>query len=280
MTVSDLVAAAGEALAPLYSPEEIRSVALRLAEHFDGVSSAAFYACRDTVLPSSDRIEEALGQLAAGRPLQYVLGYAEFCGHRFKVREGCLIPRPETEELVAMIIDDYSGFRPDGGQFNVLDICTGSGCIAYSLASAFPDAMVYGCDLSDEALKIACRQRIKLPGARPVLFGADVKCPPPAGLPEFDVIVSNPPYVMERERASMRRNVLDYEPEMALFVPDGDPLVFYRAVRTWTAALLKKGGKVYLEVNEALADETAALFPGSEVKRDINSKPRFVIGRN
>ncbi len=280
MTVADLIAEAGNRLGSLYVPEEIRSIAFLLAEHFDGVSTATFYACRDTVLRSSDKIGEALSQLEQGRPLQYVLGYALFCGHRFRVREGCLIPRPETEELVTTIIDNFSGFVPRDGQFNILDMCTGSGCISYSLASAFPEAMVYGCDISEDALAIACRQRIKLQGAKPVFFQADITAAPPAGLPEFDLIVSNPPYIMEAEKFSMRANVLDYEPEMALFVPDDNPLVFYRGIKLWSDVLLKPGGSIYLEVNEKLADETSALFPGSIVGKDVNSRPRFVISRN
>ena len=280
MTVTDLISQAGESLSHLYSPREAKLLALRLAEHYEGMSPAVFYSCGETELHFADHITEALGQLSEGRPIQYVLGYAEFCGHRFKVREGCLIPRPETEELVGRIVSDYEGFVPGDGQFNILDMCTGSGCIAYSLAAALPQAMVYGCDISEDALSIACRQRIKLSGARPVLFRADVSCPPPAGLPEFDIIVSNPPYIKESQRAEMHRNVLGYEPSEALFVPDEDPLVFYRAVKSWTDLLLKRGGAVYLEVNESLADETAEIFPGSSVGKDFNSKPRFVISRS
>lgn len=280
MTVADLIAEAGKRLVSQYSPEEIRSISFLLAENFDGIGSAAFYACRDSVLQSAERIEDALSQLEAGRPLQYVLGYARFCGHRFRVREGCLIPRPETEELVTKIIEDFSCFVPKDGQFNILDMCTGSGCIAYSLASAFPEAMVYGCDISDDALAIAYGQRIRLQGAKPVFFNADITCPPPAGLPGFDLIVSNPPYIMKDEKSFMRKNVLDYEPEMALFVPQDNPLVFYSAIRLWADDLLKPDGAVYLEVNERLADKTSALFPGSRVGKDFNSKPRFVISRN
>ena len=280
MTVTDLISQAGERLSSIYSPREAKLLALRLAEHYENMSPGVFYSCGETELRSPDHIVEAIRQLSEGRPIQYVLGFAEFCGHRFKVREGCLIPRPETEELVGRIISDYEGFVPGDGQFNILDMCTGSGCIAYSLAAAFPEAMVYGCDISEEALSIACCQRIKLSGARPVLFRADVNCPPPAGLPGFDVIVSNPPYIKESQRAEMHRNVLGYEPSEALFVPDEDPLVFYRAVKSWADLLLKRGGAVYLEVNESLADETSEIFPGSGVVRDFNSKPRFVISRS
>ncbi len=160
---------------------------------------------------------------------------------------------------------------------NILDLCTGSGCIAYALADAFPDAQVFACDLSEAALTIACKQRVKLPGARPVFFQADVLGIPPAGLPKFDLIVSNPPYVRESERAAMRRNVLDYEPADALFVPDEDPLRFYAAIRRWADALLAPGGELWLEINEKLGPRTAALFSGSvELLRDLSGKDRFL----
>ena len=136
---------------------------------------------------------------------------------------------------------------------------------------------MFGCDISDAALKIACRQRVKLHGARPVLFQADVLAEPPAGLPKFDLIVSNPPYVMESERAQMERNVLDWEPEQALFVPDSDPLLYYRAIALWAEKLLKDGGSLWLEINPLLADRTAALFTGAATIQDINGKDRFIV---
>lgn len=276
MTLGTFTGLAREALSGLYSQEEARAITLRLVEHYFKIPSYKCLSEPDMQLPGEPPVE-ALDQLREGRPLQYVLGFAEFCGHRIRVAEGCLIPRPETEELVQRIIDECSSIELGDEPFNILDICTGSGCIAYSLAAAFPDAMVYGCDISNDALAIACRQRVKLQGARPVLFQADVLQDPPAGLPQFDIIVSNPPYIMEKEKAAMSRNVLDYEPACALFVPDDDPLKFYRAIDGWAGKMLRPGGRIFLEVNEALARETAALFPGSTVYEDFNSRPRFVI---
>lgn len=259
-----------------------------------------------------------LERLAEGCPLQYVLGFTEFCGLRIRVAPGCLIPRPETEEMVSLIVDHFgepltpevlptSQLEGRGDHFgpflhptsqetgrgahaalvdedsglhdpaNILDLCTGSGCIAYALADAFPDAQVFACDLSEAALAIACKQRVKLPGARPVFFKADVLGNPPAGLPKFDLIVSNPPYVMESERAEMRPNVLDYEPAEALFVPDDDPLRFYAAIRRWADALLAPGGEIWLEINEKLGPQTAALFSGSAaLLPDLSGKDRFL----
>jgi release factor glutamine methyltransferase len=215
--------------------------------------------------------------LATGRPLQYVLGVTDFYGHRFKVGEGCLIPRPETEELVSRMVDELSGQELGEEPFNILDLCTGSGCIAWSLAAAFPEAMVYGCDLSDAALRYACKQRVKTGGAKPIFFTADVLAAPPAGLPPFDVIVSNPPYICESERAQMRPNVLDFEPAEALFVPDDDPMRFYKAIARWADALLRPGGRIFLEINERFGPEVAALFPGAQVFPDLFGKDRFVI---
>lgn len=281
MTIKNFIDGAVARLGGLYSEPEGKAIAFRLVEHFLQLPSYKYIAEPGLEVEDGNAVlmEDALVQLSTGRPLQYVLGYAEFCGHRFKVREGCLIPRPETEELVYRIIDECSEAEVGDEGFNVLDMCTGSGCIAYSLAAELPGAMVYGCDLSDKALSMASRQRIKLPGASPVIFFADILQDPPAGLPQFDVIVSNPPYVCESERAAMRPNVLEHEPEEALFVPDADPLKFYRAVRSWADRLLKPDGRVYLEINEHFGPEVSGLFPGSEVLKDINGRDRFVVRR-
>ncbi len=325
MTIRDFFNACVTRLAPLYPEPEAKSIACRLLAHYTDIPSYKFVSEPDLVIdaplssgiPSQERknalgteyhpLCSALDELATGRPLQYVLGVTEFCGHRFKVGEGCLIPRPETEELVSRIIDDLSYEAPpltsplqsaipqgwparpplaadaaldpydDDSPFNILDLCTGSGCIAWSLAAEFPEAMVYGCDLSEAALRYACRQRVKVGGAKPIFFSADVLASPPAGLPKFDVIVSNPPYVCERERALMRPNVKDFEPAEALFVPDDDPLRFYAAIARWAEALLRPDGHLYLEINERFGPAVAALFPGSRVVPDISGRDRFVI---
>ena len=299
MTLREFINDCVTRLAPLYPAPEAKAIAFRLLEHFTDIPSYKYISEPDlsiddalrSDLPSASQknarpteghpLRAALEELETGRPLQYVLGVTEFCGHRFKVGEGCLIPRPETEELVSRIIDDmYADDEDDAeddGPFSILDMCTGSGCIAWSLAAEFPEAMVYGCDLSEAALRYACRQRIKLQGAKPVFFSADVLAAPPAGLPKFDVIVSNPPYICEAERASMRPNVLGFEPAEALFVPDDDPLLFYRAIARWAEALLRPDGHLYLEINERFGPETAALFPGARVVKDLFGRDRFVI---
>ena len=303
MTLAGFVRQCINRLSALYPEPESKAIAFRLLEHFTEIPSYKYISDPDSVLPGSDRTSEmssALDELVTGRPLQYVLGFTEFCGHRFKVGEGCLIPRPETEELVSRIIDDLyadedvpvmpgssspvmpgaTGHLSDDeedGPFSILDICTGSGCIAWSLAAEFPEAMVYGCDLSEAALRYACKQRVKVRGAKPIFFSADVLAEPPAGLPKFDVIVSNPPYICDSERAAMRPNVLDFEPAEALFVPDDDPLKFYRAIARWADALLRPDGHLYLEINERFGPEVAALFPGARLLPDISGRDRFVV---
>ena len=313
MTISDFINFCITRLAPLYPAPEAKAIAFRLLEHFTDIPSYKYISEPDLfVMPDSDRASgvpllSALDELATGRPLQYVLGFTEFCGHRFKVGEGCLIPRPETEELVSRIIDDLYEDTPssvmpgstpsvlpgstssvmpgstghldadDDGPFSILDLCTGSGCIAWSLAAEFPEAMVYGCDLSEAALRYACKQRVKVGGAKPIFFTADVLGTPPAGLPKFDIIVSNPPYICDSEKAAMRPNVLNYEPAEALFVPDDDPLRFYRAIARWAEVLLRPDGHIYLEINERFGPEVAALFPGSRILQDISGRDRFVV---
>ncbi len=228
------------------------------------------------------------GRLATGEPLQYVMGYEWFCGHRFNVAPGVLIPRPETEELVREVVSSVNG--PDcEGSVRVLDICTGSGCIAWSVAAELGKrAQVYGCDISPEALAIACGQEID---ADVKFFECDILAPQAeevigaeCGAAKFDIIVSNPPYVCECERALMQRNVLDFEPELALFVPDDDPLRFYRRIAQLSGRLLKPGGKLFFEINERFGAETLEMlhemgYTGCRVVQDIFGKERMTVAQ-
>ena len=278
MTVGSYIHILAEKLQSLYPEREARAIAESVVCH---VLSIERYKClsepdRAITAEQMETLQAMGSDLLAAKPLQYVLGSCMFAGIRIRVKEGVLIPRPETEQLFSLAAEDAEAVMDasEDDNFNVLDICTGSGCLAYAFASEFPDAQVYGCDISTEALAVACKQRVKC--IRPVFFVADVLQAPPAGLPQFDVIVSNPPYVRESEKAAMRDNVLKWEPALALFVPDDDPLMFYRALAVWADALLKPRGVLWMEVNEALAHETAALFPGAEVIKDFNDKDRFV----
>ena len=231
-------------------------------------------------------------RLAAGEPLQYVLGYEWFCGHKFNVAPGVLIPRPETEELVQQVVKGARGMT-DGG-CRVLDVCTGSGCIALSVAAALQGAEVYGCDISPVALEISRGQKVCTEGGEQVtvkFFGCDILSSQAQGviLSEcggvcFDIIVSNPPYVCECEKEFMHKNVLDHEPHLALFVPDADPLRFYRRIGELSGSLLKKGGMLFFEINERFGNETVAMleemgFTDCRVLQDLFGKERMVLAK-
>ena len=281
MTLKGQIDAITASLTGRYPADEAHAIAVRAVTGLLSVPDYKHLSEPDTVIePDKEALlEDAARRLASGEPLQYVLGYTWFAGMRIRVGEGVLIPRPETEQLYELAAQDCDGLMAasDDDTFSILDICTGSGALAYAFASEFPEAHVYGCDISDAALRYACRQRVKLQGARPVIFQADVLQAPPAGLPKFDLIISNPPYVAESEKAAMLANVLDWEPSLALFVPDDDPLVFYRAIALWADRLLKDNGSLWLEINERFGEQTAALFTGAAVIQDLNGKDRFIV---
>lgn len=232
-----------------------------------------------------DDIMPAFRRIATGEPLQYVLGKAYFYGREFHVTPDVLIPRPETESLCRSVID----MKKSSGPLSFLDLCTGSGCIAWTLALELPGADVTAVDVSHGALAIADGQdfseEMSHGGAmKPTFLHADIlKDPdlPGRAASSFDVLVSNPPYVMLSEKPLMRANVLEHEPELALFVSDEDPLVFYRAVSEWALHFLRDGGLCMVEINEALGVETAEVFSKAgfsnvQIVQDLNSRDRFV----
>lgn len=244
-------------------------------------------------------------RLADGEPLQYIVGWTEFCGRRFNVSPAVLIPRPETEQLcmeaVERIRRTFPGLRgsmghctsgeqvADGGRpLRILDLCTGSGCIAWTLALSLPGAEVIGVDISPAALQVALNQNLLPVGDRsgalaPKFVEYDVLSGPSGfNFWEFDVIISNPPYVTESERPLMRRNVLEHEPSLALFVPDTDALRFYRAVLGWADKLLVPGGLLFFEQNEAYSAQIATIcahLSEVEISDDCFGKPRFTFAR-
>ena len=212
--------------------------------------------------------------LSAETPIQYIRGFAEFDGRRFKVAPGVLIPRPETVELVELVARENASAR------RLLDIGTGSGCIAISLDKKLPEAEVEAWDISEDALAIA-RENNKELAADVTFLQRDVLSDDWKKAPSFDVIVSNPPYVTEAEKKDMDANVLDWEPELALFVPDDDPLRFYRRIADLGRELLLPDGKLYFEVNQAYGRETAHILEMNQyhdvrVIRDIFGKERIV----
>lgn len=222
-----------------------------------------------------ERIRSIAGRLCKGEPIQYIFGHARFHGHEFKVTPATLIPRPETELLVDMITDDAGGVA----DLRVLDIGTGSGCIAISLALALRWPEVEAFDISAEALAVAKENAASLK-VKVDFVQTDILTAVPEA-DSLDVVVSNPPYICESERADMERNVLEHEPATALFVPDSDPLIFYRAIAKYAAVALKPAGRIYLEINRRFGGETCQLledcgFEQAQLIRDQFGNPRIV----
>ncbi|WP_418424824.1 peptide chain release factor N(5)-glutamine methyltransferase [Alistipes sp.] len=264
-------------LVPLYGEREARAIARSAVAELAGIPLSALLTDPGAEL-AVEGLAEAEAQLAAGKPLQYVVGHTEFYGRRFAVREGVLIPRPETEELVDRMV------RSERGARRLLDVGTGSGCIAASLALALPEAEVYAADISDAALTVAAENFQQL-DAKVTLRKADALNGLETVFPKrFDAIVSNPPYVPESDRAAMHPNVRDHEPAVALFVPDGDRIRFYRAIAQAGRRMLAPGGRLWFEIYEHAADEVVRMLGGegytdTEVFRDLFDKPRMVCSR-
>ena len=274
-------------LAAVSDTGEAKAMARMLIEEKFGMSHADIICGGVERLSADDElwIEEALVRLERSEPIQYVLGEAWFCGHKFSVRPGVLIPRPETEWLVERAVAVAHGLarsRAAGSvPLRILDIGTGSGCIAVSLKLSLPEAIVEAWDVSSDALDVASANAVRL-GADVVFRRQDVLNVLSSGEREWDVIVSNPPYICDSERESMDRNVVDYEPSTALFVPDADPLVFYRAITRYAAASLRRGGSLLFECNTRYAADTAAMmraagFSRAEASADCFGKPRFAV---
>lgn len=277
MRLADFQAKAIKDLAGIYPEQEARSIVSMLLQERLGLPSYAPVTEPDREI-ETEQLEEDLERLLNNEPVQYVLGYAEFYGRRFKVTPDVLIPRPETEELIEAVLKSPVTADHDP---RILDLCTGSGCIAWTLALEIPDATVVGVDISPKALAIARRQfsdpRVSFRRADVLKPGFPIKGP-------FDIIVSNPPYITESERADMRCNVLDYEPGLALFVPDDDPLLFYKALAKHAAILLAENGLGLFEANDRFCAEIAALlspiFAEVKVLKDISGRDRFVSFTN
>ena len=228
-------------------------------------------------------LNHIIQRLETGEPIQYVLGEAEFGGRTFHVEPGVLIPRPETYELCQWIMEERRGKKEEGRNTSILDIGTGSGCIACTLAAELADAEVTAWDISDDALRIAT-ENAKRTNVHVSFEKVDVlntsllnRERPATGL---DIIVSNPPYICNKERATMERNVLEHEPELALFVPDDDPLLFYRTIVRFAAKTLNPGGSLYFEINPLYVSEMQQMlskegFSHTEIRNDQFGKQRF-----
>ena len=245
-----------DALSGIYPPSEALSLAkMLLVEVFD-FSTLELYGGKDKEISGKRRdvLDEMIRRLKKNEPIQYIIGVESFCGLTFEVNPSVLIPRPETQELVGWIAGDCE----EKEACRILDIGTGSGCIPVSLAHRLPKAEVESWDISEDALQVA-RRNAERNGVEVLFRQKDVlKASPDEA--RYDVIVSNPPYIAEKEKVDMEANVLDWEPSIALFVPDEDPLLFYRTIAQLGFSMLKEGGALYFEINRAYGQETIQML--------------------
>jgi len=280
-TVKDVSAAFRKELADLYDVREIDSLCMITIAEIAGTSSAKIKAFPELQLPPEhlDIINQILTQLKTGEPIQYILGHTEFYGLRFKVNPSVLIPRPETEELVEWIISSVGSLKSAVG--NILDIGTGSGCIATTLKKHLTEAQVSAIDISADALKTA-KENAELNSVDINFIQADIlNLRSDIESSKFEIIVSNPPYVTLYDKKQMHINVTDFEPHNALFVPENDPLIFYKAIADFATKHLEKGGLLFFEINENYGEQIIELlnsksFKNTELRKDMSGKARMI----
>lgn len=263
-------------LSGCYPETEIHSFFKLLSEHYFGLSAVklALHPQKELNADEIEQMNSAMNRLKNNEPVQYIIGETEFCGLNFQVNKNVLIPRPETEELVEWILTDHHADKPK----KMLDIGTGSGCIPVSLAKKKPFFDVFAADISEEALKVA-KSNAELNEVQITFQLLDI-LNPRNFIEKFDLIVSNPPYVRQKEKELMQPNVLEYEPHLALFVEDEDPLLFYRKILEFAQTNLNKDGLIYFELNEYLEEELKVLFQNFgyaqvDFKKDIYGKTRM-----
>ena len=288
MTIGEVYTHLLTELKARFAYEEARAMVFGLLEHHLQISKARIMVqfnieVPDVTLPP---LALALDDLLADKPLQYVIGKAWFMDQEYAVNEHVLIPRPETEELVQTVINAVDNLMEEHPYpLKILDIGTGSGCIAITLKSHYPEISLYALDNSVAALAVA-RENAQYHRAEVYFYHADILIEETMeGLPPMDIIVSNPPYVLEKEKKAMKPNVLDHEPADALFVPDDEPLLFYKAIAAYASENIRPGGLVFLEINEMLGDEVKSLFLSHKFKdvkvtKDLSGKDRFLQCRS
>ena len=274
MKLKEAIDQLNNGLAGHVEPREAQAMIRIICEDVFNYDQVDMALRQESELPefAQDRISDIIARLRRHEPLQYIIGSALFHGHRFKVNPAVLIPRPETEQLVDLIIDENPA-----SDLRVLDMGTGSGCIAISLARALKFPTVDAFDISRDAVAVA-RENAALLKVKVRLFESDMLSPQPSAT--YDIIVSNPPYICWSEREAMDPNVKDYEPGQALFVPDNDPLMFYKAIAPYAARSLERGGRLYLEINRRFGNEVKRLledngFNEVRIIDDAYGNPRF-----
>ncbi|MFI3289207.1 MAG: peptide chain release factor N(5)-glutamine methyltransferase [Rikenellaceae bacterium] len=262
---------------PIYGVQEATQIARMILEEVGGVSRTQLIVDPEAECEIKN-LEQIETDLSSGRPIQYIIGEADFCGLRIKVCEGVLIPRPESEELIAWIVSKARGDE------RILDICTGSGALAFALGFALKNSDITAVDISKEALQIAKESGEELASQVKFVEGDALAGVEGVVSGEFDIIVSNPPYIPQCEQCEMRINVVNFEPHIALFVPDDDPLLFYREIAKSAKKILSEGGKIYYEIHENFAQQTAQMlkcegFKEVTIRKDINEKARMICAK-
>ena len=270
-----------QSLTPLYDAGEAQAIVRTVLDVEYGMTLTDIICGKVNELSSDEErnLEEIITRLQNGEPVQYVLGEADFAGRTFHVEPGVLIPRPETAELCQWIEEDVSSLEADERK-QILDICTGSGCIAITLGLNISNSEVTGWDISEDALRIA-QGNVEMLKAGNVRIEYQDALMLPKAAEAADIIVSNPPYICEKEKADMEKNVLEHEPSIALFVPDEDPLKFYRAIAEYASSALKSEGALYFEINPIYEKETREMleelgFKDIETKEDAFGKKRMM----
>ena len=274
-----------QSLTPLYDAGEAQAIVRTVLDVEYGMTLTDIICGKVNELSSDEErnLEEIITRLQNGEPVQYVLGEADFAGRTFHVEPGVLIPRPETAELCQWIEEEVSSLKADERK-QILDICTGSGCIAITLGLNIPNSEVTGWDISEDALRIALGNVEMLKAGNVRIEYQDALMLPKTA-ETADIIVSNPPYICEKEKADMEKNVLEHEPSIALFVPDEDPLKFYRAIAEYASSALKSEGALYFEINPIYEKETREMleelgFKDIETKEDAFGKKRMMKAKN
>ena len=270
-----------QSLTPLYDTGEAQAIVRTVLDVEYGMTLTDIICGKVNELSSDEErnLEEIIARLQNGEPVQYVLGEADFAGRTFHVEPGVLIPRPETAELCQWIEEEVSSLKADERK-QILDICTGSGCIAITLGLTLPNSEVTGWDISEDALRIA-QGNVEMLKAGNVRIEYQDALMLPKAAEAADIIVSNPPYICEKEKADMEKNVLEHEPSIALFVPDEEPLKFYRAIAEYASSALKSEGALYFEINPIYEKETREMleelgFKDIETKEDAFGKKRMM----
>ena len=274
-----------QSLTPLYDAGEAQAIVRTVLDVEYGMTLTDIICGKVNELSSDEErnLEEIIARLQNGEPVQYVLGEADFAGRIFHVEPGVLIPRPETAELCQWIEEEVSSLKADERK-QILDICTGSGCIAITLGLNIPNSEVTGWDISEDALRIA-QGNVEMLKAGNVRIEYQDALMLPKAAETADIIVSNPPYICEKEKADMEKNVLEHEPSIALFVPDEDPLKFYRAIAEYASSALKSEGALYFEINPIYEKETREMleelgFKDIKTKEDAYGKKRMMKAKN